>query len=311
MTVMRVLVAFGCLVSSMRAEDIEWFKSQYLPAAEKLERAYDHCVATVTTTVTNDKNGDRVQTTYKFAFEGENTKFDREMEIHNAGGTRSWKRTLVGTPTLTFMVLTRDGKTLLEQVDRSARGLAFATETIDGQAGNLRVAFALQGWPISKWLSDKKFAVKSIRKEGESVRMDFKASRAEMTYEGWLEFLPNRQWVIDRWEIQLTKDRQPPDTWRRSGEAHYGGEDGVPRVESVKQLIFQPDRTETEISTVSGLDFGPVPDSRFMLSHYGFDNRIATQAAGGGALWKWMAAGGGILLATALVLRLFMRRAAA
>ena len=296
---MRFIFIFSCLLATARAEDLQWFKSEYLPVAEKLERAYDHCTAMTTTIVTNDKNSDSVKTTYFFAFDGDNLKWDRDIETRNAEGSRTWSRTLVGTPNLSFMILTRDGKKLLEKVDRSARGLDFMKEQM--QSDIFLAAFSFFGRPISKRLTDKHFIVKSIRREGDSVRLDYKFSESDMTCEGWLTF--NKEWLIDRWEVFLTRNSQPPDSWRRTGEAHYNGTS----IESVKQLIYDSDRIDTEQTIVSDLKFGPVPASQFMLSHYGYDDRIAT-GAGRISLPFWLALFGGMFLMLAFALRMYRRK---
>jgi len=309
-----VALAFWLLVSPALGQELDgaWFKANYLPAARKLEKTYGECTAKVSRTVTNDNSDDYTKTTYSFAFEGSRRKFDRAIESRDDGSTNTWSRTVVASPEVSFMVLTRNNGPLLEQVDRSPLALAAATEQIDTQAGeSIYAPFALLDERVSKWIETPGFEIESVRRDGEQVRLDFRYQEDGRRYEGWISFLQDRGWVIGGWEASLSVSEPDPYEWRIATNMKYSDDQPIPALTGMTMVSYHPDRTDTAKIVVDELTFAPVPVSEFTLSRYGYDDRIGKAENASNSLWLWLAVGGGACLLSAFVIRKVMARRAA
>jgi len=262
------------------------FRAEYLPAASKLEAAYARCQAKVVITVTNDKDDYLGKTNYAFALDGNKAKFDRTIQEN---GKIVFRRVVSGTPDLSFMILTKDGDTILEHVDRSGDTYCFAT--VVEQADTVRAAFACFGKTLSERLASKSFQLKSVSREDGAVRLEFADVEPDgFAIDGWVRLLADRQWIIDRSEFNL---KRGDHTWRRTEQVNYN----ALGVASVDAMTFNPDRTHTATSVVEQLDFGPVPASEFTLSHYGYDDRIGLP---GRFPWLWLAIGSLVVVGVAV-----------
>jgi hypothetical protein len=308
-----IAIAIGLLASPAQGQELDaaWFKANYLPAAEKLEQAYGQCTAEVTETVTNDKSDDYNQATYHFAFNGSRRKFDRKIENHKQGSIVGFSRTIVASPEVTFRVLTRrEHGPLLESVDRSSMEFAQATESIDRDAcDSIYAPFALFEEPVSRSLADKDFEIQEVHREGDRVRLKFSLKKQDFQETGWVDFLPERQWVIDRWEVSRKTVKPPEYTCRLISELSYADGDPVPALSGWTTTTYDPVRTDTDKLVVDKLTFAAAPRSEFKLSRYGYDDRIATPASVGKSLWFWLAITGAICLLTAFGLRMRYRHA--
>lgn len=312
--VQRVL-AISLLASPARGQELDaaWFKANYLPAAQKLEKYYGECSARVSRTVTKS-NSDKfvIKTTINFAFDGTKRKFDRTIESRDEdGSTNKWSRTIVASPEVSFGVLTREGSPLLEQVDRSTMGLTQATSQIDAEASDTIYApFSVLEWRISEWIKNKNFAIQAVRRDVEHARLEFRYKTDDLEYGGWISFLPNRHWVINHWDINVKKFKPQEHSWRIVCNMSYGNDDPVPALTGSTATSYHSDRTDSEKIVVDELKFATAPASEFKLSRYGYDDRLATPGSFSNSLWFWLGGAGILCLLAALVLRWFMAKRA-
>jgi hypothetical protein len=311
------VIAIGLLASPAPGQELDaaWFKANYLPAAQKLEKAYGECSAKLSETVTNDKSDDFNKATSNFAFDGTRRKYDGMTESHKDGSTTKRSRAIVASLEVSFSVLTKQEKgPLLEQVNRSPLGFAQATAQIDGVAGDsIYAPFAFLGERVSSWMKHKGFEIKSVKQEGDRVRLDFHCRDNDREYNGWVAFLRDRQWVIDAWDVALKMNPGKTDeySWRYATSVSYGGDDPVPTLTGMTAIAYHPNRTVTEKMVVDELTFVAAPASEFKLSHYGYDDRIGTPQAGGiHSLWFWLAVGGVACLLAAFAIRQIMAKRA-
>jgi hypothetical protein len=308
-----IAIAIGLLASLAQGQELDaaWFKANYLPAAEKLEKAYGQCTAEVTETVSNDKSVDYNQATYHFAFNGSRRKFDRKIENHKQGSIVGFSRTIVASPEVSFRVLTRrEHGPLLESVDRSSMGFVQATESIDRDAfDSICVPFALFERPVSRSLADKDFEIQEVHRDGDRVRLKFSLKKQDFEATGWVDFLPERQWVIDRWEISRKTFKPTEYSYRMISALSYGDGGPVPALTGWTTTTYDPVRTETDKLVVDKLTFAAAPASEFKLSGYGYDDRIATPGGVGKSLWFWLAITGAICVLTAFAVRMRYRHA--
>jgi hypothetical protein len=252
------------------AMDAATFKVHYLPAAKRLQDAYGHCQIHTVSLTTNDKDDEWFTTTYRFVFSGESMKCEFEHEDVN----EKWTRTLAGTPGVNFMILTKnDQQPLLEQVDRSSLGHSVAKERILARADTALRAYSLFGTPLSERLQSDRFRIRDIEEHGEEIKAHFQNDDETVSQRGWFTVLPKRGWVIDSWEATLSKPGQDY-TWRSDGKATYGGEVPIPQLKAFESHYYHADRTYTESTTVNLLKFEDAAESEFMLSHYGYDDRL-------------------------------------
>jgi hypothetical protein len=276
------------------------FRAEYLPAARKLEQAYSQCRAKVALTVTNDTTDYLGKTSYAFALDGNKAKFDRTIENRENGMVFGFRRAIIGTPELSFMILTKDGNTILEEVSRSGESLAY--KVID-QADTVRAAFAFLGKSLSERLASKSFQIKSVSHDDGAVRLDFADVEPDgFAIDGWVRLLSDREWVIDRSEFNMKRGDY---AWRRVEQVNYGADDPVPRVASVDAWAYHPGRTDTEKYVIEQLEFGPVPASEFKLSYYGCDDRIGLPRSH--VPWFWLAVAG-VAIAIVVGITRTMRR---
>jgi hypothetical protein len=304
----KIVILAMLLASPARGQELTaaWFEANYVPAAQKLEKFYGECSAKVLRTVTKS-NSDKFssKTTINFAFDDTKRKFDRTIESTGEDGSGTkWSRTVVASPEVSFMVLTQEGPPLLEQVDRSTMGFAQATSQIDAEASDtIYSPFSVLEWRISEWIKSKTFAVKEVRREGVHVRVDFRYKPLDREYVGWITFLPDRQWVIDHWDITLKRFKPEERSWRIVSDMTYGGDDPVPALTGATATSYHSDRTDSEKIIIEELKFSTAPASEFKLSHYGYDDRIATPASFSKSLWFWLGGAGVLCLLAALALR--------
>ena len=306
------VVAIGLLASPARGQalDAAWFKANYLPAAEKLYKAYSECSAKVSEINTNDKSPDFNKTTYSFAFDGAQRKFDRMIEDHKDGSVDGFRRVIVASPEVSFKVLTSWEKNpLLENVNRSPMGFARATKRIEEEASDsIYSAFAFLEEQVSSWIKHQGFQIKGVKREGDKVRLDLHCKHDNgRVYDGWIAFLPDRQWVIDNWDITT---KTTTDTWRDVATVSYGGDDPVPAMTGMTDIGYHPNQTNTRTMVVEELKFAAVPASEFKLSAYGYDDRIGSPASVGRSLWFWLAVGGVTCLLAAFAIRQIMAKRA-
>lgn len=260
------------------------FRAEYLPAARKLEQAYSRCQAKVEVTVTNDKDDYLGKTHYEFSFDGSKAKFDRTIE-------NAFRRVVVGTPDVSFMILTKDGSTILEHVERGGDKYCFTTVVEQGDP--VRAAFAFLGKSLSERLAGESFQIKSVSRDDCGVRLEFADVESDgFSIDGWVRFLPD--WRIDRSEFNLKRGDY---AWRRAEQVNYNGS----RVASVEALAFHADRTDSEKYVVVQFDFGPVPASEFRLSRYGYDDRIGLPSSR--VPWVWLTAVAVLAVAAFAILR--------
>jgi len=209
------------------------------------------------------------------AIDGPRRKFDRTIEVHKDGTIDGFRRVVVACPDVSFHLLTRRGQpTFLEYIDRSSAGIAQASKRIEEVASDsIYSAFAFLEMRVSSWMSRKGFEIKGVKREGDKVRLDFHC-KDDLEYDGWVDFLPDHQWVIDGWDITLKGIEPTTEPWRIVAAVTYGGDNPVPVLTGVTTTTFDSGRTATGKTVVEELSFDPVPASEFMLSHYGYDNRI-------------------------------------
>lgn len=309
-----IVLAIGLLASPARGQELDaaWFKANYLPAAQKLDKAYSECSAKVSETGTNDKSDDYNKATFSFAFDGTRRKFDRTIESREKGSTNKWSRSIVASPEVSFMVLRKhEGEPLLERVNRSSMGFARATARIDEEAGDsIYAPFALLGERVSGWMKHKGFEINSVKQEGDRVRLDFHCNdrEADRDYAGWISFLPNRQWVIDGWDITIKMTKPKEYSWRYATSVQYGDDVPVPAVTGMTMIGYHPDRTDTNKMVVDELSFAAASKSEFKLSNYGYDDRIGLPASSFRSLWFWLAAMGTACLLAAFAIRRIMSK---
>jgi hypothetical protein len=293
--------------------DAAWLKANYLPAAKTLEKSYGECSAKVERTVLIGGSDRYIKTTYHFAFDGANRKLDKSIENKGEDGAiTNFKRSFVASPDVSFSVVERDGAPLLDQVNRTQVGLDRATQQIDSEAGeSIYAPFVAFGWRVSEWINDKGFEIKSVKQNGDRVKLDFQYKKNDRTYVGWMSFLPVRQWAMDKWDMVLTMNIGKPKEyrWRVAATMNYGGDEPVPNLVGLTAHSYHVDRTDTENIVVDELTFAPVPASQFKLSNYGYDDRIGSPASVGRSLWFWLASAGIICLLIALGIRLRYRHA--
>ena len=309
------VVALCLLAPAARGQELsaEWFKENYLPAAEKLNKAYSECSAKVSEVNTSDKSANFNEVIHKFAFDGTQRKFERTIEDHIDGEINRWTRVIVASPNVSFMVLTRkEQRQILEYVNRSSMGFSKATTRIDEEASDsIYSGFAFIGERVSSWIKHKGFQFKNVKRSGDTLRLDFACKDEDgRSYEGFINFLPDRQWVIADWDIKLTTTN-PPYSWRNVTTVSYSGDDPVPALAGIVDIGYHPDRTNTKKMTVDELKFAAVPANEFKLSSYGYDNRIGSPASVSKSLWFWIAVGGVACLLAAFAIRQIMAKRAA
>jgi hypothetical protein len=302
-----IVFAMGLLASPARGQELDaaWFKANYLPAAQKLEKFYGECSAKVTETGTNDKSDELIKATFSFAFDGARRKFDRTTEDNKDGVVHGFSRTIVASPEVSFKVLTKRGQgPILESVNRSSMGFAQATARIDEAAcDSFYAPFALLSKRVSQYIQDKDFEIKSVKREGDRVRLDFHYKNNDFQSDGWVVFLPSLRWVIDRWDISVKVNKPAEYSYRIASEMRYGNDDPVPALTGSTATTYHPDRTDTNKLVVDELTFTPVPAEVFKLSRYGYDDRIGQAPSAFKSLWFWLASAGIISLLAAFALR--------
>lgn len=316
MEVLRIItLAIALLASPARGQELDaaWFKANYLPAAQKLEKAYGECTAEVSETVTNDKSDDYNEATYHFAYDGARRKFDRTIVSHKGGTTYERSKTIVASPEVSFSVFTKQGKDpLLQRVNRSPLGFARATESIDRDAfESIYAPFAVFEEPVSRSLTDKDFEIEGVTRDGDRVRLKFSRKKDDFQASGWVDFLPDLQWVIDRWEMSCKTVRPTEYRYRMVSALSYRHGDPVPALTGWTTTTYDPDRTSTDKLVVDKLTFAAAPASEFKLSSYGYDDRIGLRPSALKSLWFWLAVAGVACLVTAFVVRKVVARRAA
>lgn len=307
-----VVLAIWLLASFVRGQepDAAWFKANYLPAVEKLDKFYSECSATVSQTVTSDDSDDYNKATFRFGFDGPRRKFDRTIESSKNGSITSRSRTIVASPDVSFMILTRPEKgPLLEQVNRSPMGFAQATTQIDAAAfDSIYASFSLLEKRFSQYINDKDFEIKSVKRDGDRIRLDFHYKNETVQFDGWVVLLPQLQWVIDRSDISL-KVIKSGYSYRIARTMSYGSDTPVPVLTGSETSTYHPNRTDQEKMVVEELTFAAVPASEFKLSAYGYDDRIGSPASVGKSLWFWLSVAGVLCLLMALGIRMRYRHA--
>ena len=101
--------------------DAAWFKANYLPAAEKLDKAYSQCSAKVSETNTDDKSFNTAKLTC--AIDGPRRKFDRTIEERLGELKRLCDK--YGAR-LVFVVAPTVGQTYSDKIEAVASRLQFA-----------------------------------------------------------------------------------------------------------------------------------------------------------------------------------------
>jgi len=262
-----VLVA--CPVTAM---DAVTFRAQYLEAAKQLEDAYSHCQVHTTTLTTNDKDDKWFTTTFRFMFSGENVRCEHEFE----DAAEKYGRTIAGTPAVNFMILSKNDKQpVLEQVDRSSLGYHQAQQRVGSRADTALKAFTLFGTRITERLQSSHFTILKVEEIGDLIKVHFQNDEDTVSHRGWFAVLPKRNWVLDSWEAVLSKPGQDY-SWRKDGKANYTDGQPVPHLAGIESHSYHADRTDTESTTVDLLKFEASPESEFMLSRYGYDDRLGT-----------------------------------
>ena len=297
--------------------DAAWFKAEYLPAAEKLEEAYAGCSAEVTETITDDRSDDFNMAKSSFAFDGVRRKYEGANESHKGNTTTKWSRAMIASPEVSFRILTKEGTDpILERVNRTPLGFAQATAQIDSLAcDSIYSPFALLSERVTSWLKRPGFRIKSIRHKDGRVRLEFHCTEAgrDREYEGWIEFLPDRQWVIHSWDVTLSgkAGNHAAYSLRYAASINYSNDDPVPHITGMVVRGFHGDWKETDELVVDDLTFATVAASEFKLSHYGYDDRIGMQPGSYRSLWFWLATACVLCLVIAFVIRQIMSRRAA
>jgi|GEM_PF-2034936 len=311
-----VFLALLLLASGARGQELtpEWFKAQYLPAIAKVEQAYDTTSARVTETTTNSANDDRAVTKINFAIDDLQHKFDRTISETQGGHESSWTRSIIASPEVSFMVITKQdaSEPLLEHVNRSELGYRMARSRIKNQAcESVFCAFSVLGRTVASWIRDKEFKFNSITRRDDKVRIEFFCKddpKADREYVGWIDFLPDRQWVIDGWEITISAP-QAKFSWRDVSKNSYSSFDPVPILKGVTLVEHNPDVVVTRKLTVDELAFAPIADDAFRLSSYGYSDRIGMPARMIDSIWFWAAVVGAICLLAAGAIRYRLKAA--
>jgi hypothetical protein len=302
------------LASDARGQELtaDWFRAQYLPAVSKLEEAYGTTSAVTTQTSTSTLNKNHSGMKIKFALDGLRCKFDRTINDYVDGQPSSWTRSIVASPEVNFMILTKHAsKPYLEWVDRSELAYNFAHNRIHEQAcESVFSAFAVLGRSMSSWLSDKEFKIMSVIMQDDRIRLVFDYTgdpKAEREYDGWIDFLPNRQWVIDAWEITI---RAPKENfaWRDVTKLNYASDGPVPKLLDMTLVEHHPTYQTTRKTAVNELVFD-VEEDAFRLSSYGYHDRIGLPARMTDSIWFWAAIVGVLCLLAAPAIRYRMKAA--
>ena len=288
--------------------DAAWFKANYLPAAQRLERYYGECSANVLFTVTADKPTTLTRTTFHYEFAKGRGKFDRTTEATQPdGSTTTMSRSIVASPEVCFSVLTRDGAgAVLAGVERGAEACRETIRYIEIPAGDsIYEPFMILNQRVAHLIEDSAFQFKGVESNGDRVRVTFQYTKPDQQHDGWVEFLPERQWVIDSCDVNLRVGIGRPDEYhyRYASKISYGGDDPVPAIRGSIGHAYHADRTDLEEMTVSELTFGPRPASGFMLSSYGYDDRIDSAAEPSRLPWLWLATAGVLCVVGTLAIK--------
>jgi hypothetical protein len=189
-------------------------------------------------------------------------------------------------------------------------GYLFAHRRIKEQAcDTVFGAFAFLGKPVSSWLNDDEFKIKSISRIDDRVRMAFTSQgppQDDREFAGSIDFLPDRQWVIDSWDITITAPKEGR-SWRDQVKLTYGGDDPVPRLVGTTLVALHPMLQSTSTTVVDELVFAPTPDDSFRLSSYGYSDRVGLPARLIDSIWFWVGIVGLLCLMAAFVLRYRMQ----
>ena len=275
----------------------DFFKNEEVVSGwRNLETAVENCSGTYVRKLVEESGKSTIIEERKFSKRGNSTK--SEVWMRGEAETLVPYRLICSNPRYFFGLRSTlgDGDAnpwkitdVQLQVPNPKWNYVVQLERDSGVLGFIRAPYAVMGFPLYELLEDETFVFSNVRfvdSDQKIIATDFSWKIPEdlamppgagpgLNISGFIEFNSQESWRVERFGVRMSKSNDSKDFMYFDVYLEYSKTDeGIPYVSKILRCpsnVGYGEKCNTMIvDEVFDIDFTPVPDSEFTLSHYGF-----------------------------------------